>query len=329
MAIPVIQSFTSADSGGVTSIPVDFVKPSNVAVGDLLVILTGNDAGVGPLVPTGWTEFSTLDGGTSLASFSCIYRIADGTEPATQAVETAGGQLWGSYLHITGHDPDNIIDIVGTETQTAAAATHTIASVTSVATHSLGFYILAFDGGDGAPFSVAGDGWVEQADLTSGTGANDACGTWGTKELAKAGASVNAVVTPTVTDTASVVQFIIGGLANDNQRQVKADISQDAAFTDWLQLRGDRNSNQRYRGHFHVLGSMGGTFSATVTVQYKFPTEADSEAKSLATTYTAADAFIIEWAGDVDVRIGIIASDYTSGIAELVLNSTQYRVDTV
>lgn len=216
-ATPVIEGYTAQNSAGVEVDSLELTKPASVAVGDFLLLMVGcddngtNSPSVFPQI-TGWTRFANIGNTTSDAKLGLYWRIADGTETATiwvlQTGAAALNQMFGWYLRLSGTDASTPLNVTGTETN-AAGTSHTCAEVTTGVADCLAFYVLAFDGGDGVPFSVSGTGWAQEDEEQSGTGSADACGTFGLKTQASAGLTGDATVTSNVSDGSTTIQFAI------------------------------------------------------------------------------------------------------------------------
>lgn len=215
MATPVVEAFTTANSGNVEVANIDLTKPVGVAVDELLLLIVGSDnTNASPSWDTvsGWTRFVNIGNSSSDAKLGCYWRIADGTEPATVNVATSSGDLdetWGFYIRISGADTTTPINVVGSGQNTGSASSFAVDQVTTTADDCLAFYALAFDGGDGLPFSVSGTGWTESAEVQADTIFSGASGTWGTRAVATAGSTGTATVTADSSDGATYIQFAV------------------------------------------------------------------------------------------------------------------------
>ena len=215
MATPVVEAFTTASSGDVEVTSIDLTKPAGVAVDELLLLIVGSDnfeSSPNWGLVTGWTRFVNIGTGLPDAKLGCYWRVADGTEPATVTVATDStdtNETWGFYLRISNVDTTAPINVVGTGQNAGSSSSHAIAEVTTTVDDCLAFYALAFDGGDGLPFSVSGAGWSQSAEVQADTIFSGASGTWGTKAIPTAGGTGVATVTPSATDGATYVQFAI------------------------------------------------------------------------------------------------------------------------
>jgi len=208
---PVIEDWTANDSAGDAVTSITFTKPVGVAVDDLLLLIVGSDQDTVAdwNSVTGWIQFININDGVGDSNLACYWRIADGTEGVTVDVTAPTvEERYGWYLRISGVDTTTPINVTGTAAYVASDS-HSIPEVTTTVADCLAFYALVFDGGDGAPFSVAGTGWTEVDEQTSGTTGTDASGCWGTKSMPTAGATGAATVTSTVSDGSSSIQFAI------------------------------------------------------------------------------------------------------------------------
>ncbi len=218
-------------------------KPSNVEVGDLLLILVGNDNNTAnaqwnntTLKPAGFTLINEAgENVISDAHSAAFYRIADGTETATTSVPAqASADFWGYYIRVTGASTTNPINVTGTDYLGASAASHAVTSITTTQANTLAFYILSADGADTYPFSVSGTGWSESAEVFAGAGGTESAGTWGTRSMASAGATGAATVAFTVNDSASGFQFAINpGNAQGTIMSPEIDFDWVSGQSDW------------------------------------------------------------------------------------------------
>lgn len=209
---PVVETYTSNNSGGDIADSVRLGKPTGVETGDLLLIIVGNDnttpANFSTI--TGWTRFVHHGDGTSDCNIVCYWRIADGSESDTTQVDAySPHEIWGWYIRVSGTNRQKPIDHSGAAYVVGSGDSHDILQATSTVDSCLILYALSFDGGDGYPFSVSGTGWSEEAEQQSGSGNQDACGVWGTKEMASAGGAGTATVTSSIIDGAAAIQFAV------------------------------------------------------------------------------------------------------------------------
>lgn len=223
MAIPVVQSgFTS--NTAVPGSSLSLSKPTGLVAGDLCVVIVGNDYSGGTDAqwdnttnkPTGFTLIFENGNGPSASHLGAFYRVIDGGESWPISVPALNSEdFWGYAIRVTGVDTASPLNATGTAlNQGTDTTSHVIPAVTTVNDDCLCFYALAFDGGDGDPFSVSGTGWTEQAEIEAGTGAGNASGCWGTKDQAAAGSAGTATVTSTASDTSTSRQFAIRGASS-------------------------------------------------------------------------------------------------------------------
>ncbi len=192
-------------------------KPSNVEIGDLLMIIVGNDDNTAnaqwnntTLKPTGFTLINESGNTTSDTHTAAFYRVADGTEGATTSVPAQiSADYWGYYIRVTGASTTNPINVVGADNDDAGAVSHAVTSVNTTVNNTLAFYVISGDGDDTYPFSVSGTGWSESAEVQVGAGGNGSAGTWGTRSMVTAGATGAATVAFSVNDSSSGFQFAI------------------------------------------------------------------------------------------------------------------------
>lgn len=214
MTIPTVSTETQNTNVGTS---LDLTRPTSWASGDGGVIIVGDDDNTNNLrwtVPTNWTAVFTEGGSTvSDCHLAAFYIVADGTEGTPlNVVHTTSDDLWGYWLRLTDIDTGTMLD--GSNVVTIPAfdqSSHAIPSYTTTVADVLAFYAMAFDGGDGLPFSVAGTGWSEGGEIQVSTSSGSASGTWGTNDIASASAAGIATVTSNVSDGAVFVQFGIRG----------------------------------------------------------------------------------------------------------------------
>lgn len=213
MAVPVLETWTgNAPSSEASSIVL--TKPSGVVANDLLMLLVGNDDETNNVQftddLTGWTRINFQGGATPDVQVASYYRIADGTEGTTVTVNAeSSDKILGWYLRISGVDTTSPINVSAFQHSTAGdSSSHSIQGVTTTVDDCLAFYHLITDGGDCAPFGTP-SGWTEISELQTGTSAEDTGGVFGTKTQVTAGATGDASVTVTVSDSAAWAQFAI------------------------------------------------------------------------------------------------------------------------
>ncbi len=218
--LPYVAGFTA----GATENPgtsITLVKPVGVNVGDLLLIIVGNDAGnstvqwdSGTNRPAGFTFINESGNTTSDSHSAAFYRIADGTEQtSTTTTSVTSEDIFGHYLRVTGVDTTTPIDVTGADSCNAVGTSCAITSVNTTVAHTLAFYLHSFDGSDGNPFGISGAGWVKSDGINS-TGstqsdANGASGSWGTRVSPSTGATGNATVSSVVSDGFTGFQFAV------------------------------------------------------------------------------------------------------------------------
>ncbi len=214
MTIPTVSTQTENTNVGTS---IDLTQPTSWASGDGGLIIVGDDDNGNEdewTDPTDWTDTFPETGTTvSDCHLASWYIVADGTEadPLTLA-HVSSDDLWGYWLRLTDIDTTTMLD--GANTPTVPAfnqSTHVVPSFTTTVADCLAFYCLAFDGGDGLPFSVSGTGWSEGGEIQVSTASGSASGCWGTNEQATASAAGDATVTSTVSDGSVFVQFAIRG----------------------------------------------------------------------------------------------------------------------
>jgi len=204
-SVPVIELYTEQwDTSGSTSLV--FSKPTEVQVGELLLIIAVNDdtsatAFTDAGKPSGWNFIVDFGDTASDSHVGLFWKIADGTEGSSETVTSEGGDEWGGwYVRISGVDTSNPINAVGTAT-TAAGSSITASAVTTDVDNCLALSFGAFDGGDGYPFTVSGTDWSKEDDGQSGADGNsDASGVWGKKSMGSAGSTLDASIGASASD---------------------------------------------------------------------------------------------------------------------------------
>ena len=159
MSIPIVASWTANNNSGNAFKAITLTKPASIAVGDLLLLIVGNDSADIPIWDdlTGWTKFVNANSAGADANLGCYWRIADGTEDATIEVTctTEFVDIFGWYIRVTGADTTNPINVIGTPAYVISDTDHIIPSVTTTVNDCLAIYALAWDGGDAGSFSAS------------------------------------------------------------------------------------------------------------------------------------------------------------------------------
>ena len=213
MAAPVIQSWTAQNTGGATRTNMDFVEPTGVVVGDLLIILAVSDQ-------SNTTDWDTLDGWTRIVAanssagdcdLAIYWRIADGTEADPINVTAAStDERTGWYLRIDGHDGVDWNDVLGTPQTSGNGSSHDANEVTTTVDDCLVIAVFGYDGADMGTLSFSGTGWTMTDQEDSGSADTDVSGAFGSKTVATAGGSVECVLEHTANDDgATRVQFAV------------------------------------------------------------------------------------------------------------------------
>ncbi len=238
--LPTVVSWNSATSAAAASLIL--TKPSEVEIGDLLLIFVGNDDNTvtaqwdnTTLKPTGFTLINHAGNNTPDAHTAAFYRIADGTEGATTSVPAqSADNYWGFYIRVVGASTTNPINIVGTDYAVNNQASHPVSSITTTQNNTLAFYLLSADGGDNDPFSISGTGWSESSEIESGATDLNASGVWGTRAMVVPGATGPATVGMSTTDGASGFQFAINpGYAQGTILSPEINFDAVPGQTDW------------------------------------------------------------------------------------------------
>ena len=184
---PEYVSHTSAETNNG---PVSLSIPANLNLGDLLLILIGDDSQksaatpsfvAGTSVPSGWTKFNEWGNGTSDSHIGIFYRIVDGSEGSSVNIDsTQRPAVFGFCVHIKGANQTTPIGGAGSA-QIVKSFTLTIPGLTGNES-DLGLFLYGFDGGDGYPFQVySSPSWTLREDIQTGTSWNGASGCFGTR----------------------------------------------------------------------------------------------------------------------------------------------------
>lgn len=161
MALAVIEGYTRNTTEG-TSSTLTLTKPTGVAVGDLLVMICGNENsgnGEGFSPHAGWVQMCNLGSANEDCYLSVFYRVADGTEGASETLSQGADDGHGWYFRISGADPTNPINVASAG-MTGVSIYGSTGDVQTTAP-CLAIGALAYDGAD-TTFKL----------LTTGTWAN-------------------------------------------------------------------------------------------------------------------------------------------------------------
>ena len=189
MSLPVIESYESNSSGVSSSYALNCNKPSGVEIGDLLVLICANDSIYFNefQVTAGWTRI-----GQNATNMDCCvatyYRIADGTEGVSQSVQANNRRFWCMfYIRISGVNQDDPINAVSAFAVQRNSSNFAIPQLTTDKDNCLIIYGNSFDGGDGYPFGIAGNGYVEKDETLSHVSTSGSSACWGSSFLTAAG----------------------------------------------------------------------------------------------------------------------------------------------
>jgi hypothetical protein len=207
----VVESYVTTT--GLTTSSLAATLPSGLSNDDLLIAIIGSSYDGSALNHikdvTGWTEqVEIVDGSTTAGVRSAIVtRIVDGTEGSTETFTFGSARnIIITIVHITGNATTSPLEVLGTSYQGGSAASHTITGITTLTANSLAFYSFAYDeNGTGLPYTPSGTGWSETVSTEiAGIGLS-----FGTKDMATAGATGDVTITPSRSDGANGVVFNI------------------------------------------------------------------------------------------------------------------------
>ena len=215
MAVPVIESYEKNNGGSTASQTLTCNKPAGVQIGDLLVLIPMNeDASDTPQFSdnkTGWNFVGNGGNSNADAHVGFFWRIADGTEGASESITAQSSDQWVMfYVRISGSHPTAPVDVNNFTQSSSSSNSHQVPAIVTTVDDCLVLYGLSFDGGDGLPFGVSGEGWSqndEEQTGTSGYNANSGC--WGHRGLADHGDSGIATVGCNASDGAAYFQVAI------------------------------------------------------------------------------------------------------------------------
>jgi hypothetical protein len=224
MAITVV---TSASNTEATSTTLSIAKPFGTQLGDVLVIIVGNDDTASGDSWTGSTAV-TSDGeacpfvfvgevgsGTSDSHAGAFYRVVDGTEGDEFTVPSDDeDDYWGFCLRLIGVDTSDPLNGVGSDIVDGTPPI-SITGLTTDVDDCLAFAVFCFDGGDGDPFDVSGTGWSLGEEIGIGT-FGGASGGYALRQMSGSGATGTCVVEGNVSDGMAGFQFalnpsVVGG----------------------------------------------------------------------------------------------------------------------
>lgn len=223
MAIPVIETTQNDDSAGIEVFDLTINKPTGTVQDDYILMIAGSDdfsaTAHGWDVMTGgatWTEHADAGNLNTDCDLGIQGKVAGASEPSSWNLHTISGlksQTWARTYRISGINTTTPVDVVGTPQLTSSSSSIAVNAITTTVDDCLLFASFSGDGGDLTPSTVSGTGWTEEAERTSGTGPNDACGSIATRSQASSGAGTSCTFTFSVSDGNVAVQIAIAGAA--------------------------------------------------------------------------------------------------------------------
>ncbi len=180
-----IEGYTRQSTNG-TATSITLVAPSNIIIGELLLLLVGNENSAnneGFDEVTGFTKIIQVGSGTEDTYAGAYWRIADGTEDVSVVVPFLGGDDgFGWYARLSGvakiANP-----IANVRTAAAVDSTIPVNGAPNPITGSLDLSLVSFDGSDSGTFTI-NNSWnkidqLESPDPSdSGGAASGAFATW-------------------------------------------------------------------------------------------------------------------------------------------------------
>ena len=112
------QDFTETQVGN-NAASITLNTPPSSSVDDLLIAVVATDGdtegSLGP--PAGWSEIHVEKDRFSKVTLGVWWRLVDASEPATAQFSWTGGErAYGTIMRFTGHDPNNPIHAIATNT---------------------------------------------------------------------------------------------------------------------------------------------------------------------------------------------------------------------
>lgn len=217
MAVPVVETTAVTESGG-TVTTLSLTNPTGLTAGDIYLVIHASDHSNPTLpehtAPTGtgatFTEIDIFGANNADTVISAWWHEWTGSEGTISANQTNSAIIQAITVRVSGVDTADVVDGVSTPSSGGSSTSHVIAGFTTGQADTLAFYVIAADGADTLPHSVSGTGWAEVAEGNSG-GAGGVGPSFGTKDMASAGATGDATVTLTSSDGAAWFQFALNG----------------------------------------------------------------------------------------------------------------------
>lgn len=198
MTAPVIASYSTDTTGGVTDTTVSLAKPSGLVADDLIIAIfcdeqANNNDCPDITSPDAYTRIT--HGNNSQDVQAAIYwRVATGDETWPLVIAgSSGDYAVGWCLRITGADTSTPIHKTGSWGGVGAqASSGTITQVTTTVDDCLAIAMIGRDGSDVTPCTFSGTGWSVYLSLEDpSNNANGVGADWGYKTVAEAGGSVD------------------------------------------------------------------------------------------------------------------------------------------
>lgn len=223
MALPVIDSTYTSNTGGSGTITIAEPGASGTSTDDVVLIFIASDNN-NPASkifddatnkPTGFTliaEHGIVGGNNQDCQGAAYYRVIDGTESWPITCTTNGGSgLIVQAVRLSSVDTSAVINQTGTVSEpNNTGSTLTLSGVTTTENDCTAFYFNSTDGADTLPHSPDGS-WTEGNELGDGGGAAGTALSWGYLDLATAGASGNVTISYSATDGRGGFQFAVKG----------------------------------------------------------------------------------------------------------------------
>ena len=178
MANPVLESWNVVGGTGAASSSITANAPTGISDGDVWVVICADDADGDTnnwdAAPAGWQLSSHMGDADTDCHMQVYTKRCDGTETTQEFTHNGvSDELWNASFRVSHVDQFSVAAVTGKVTS-MPYNTDTIsldAFVTSLRYGLLGLFALAFDGGDGAPFTITStNNHTKLADITNVTG---------------------------------------------------------------------------------------------------------------------------------------------------------------
>lgn len=175
-----IDGFQNSDSGGNVVTSLSCQAPAGISAGDLLLICVISDDSTNTTqfttAASGWTKGYEYGNATYDAHIAYFWKLAEVGDIGVAVTINApfGDEMAACFMRISGHhETDPVSRYLASGN--ASGKVHTVRTGTALEDGTLIIGGLAFDGGDGSPYSPP-SGWTELTEFGSGSGSADVDG---------------------------------------------------------------------------------------------------------------------------------------------------------